>query len=205
MRAWKLGMLVMFAIGCTNGKDGNDTDVDIDDTDAIVDTDIADTDVADTDTAVLDTDVTDTDPADTDPPATNCKDANGICTASNACGRGQALPTFAADCVFSDGPGVCCKAPPEQPTGDTCRQLGGVCAPIGGCYMVDGYITSATPCYQNFGASYACCVPESQCGPSLYECCDTSTVFVSSCIHGVETCDGLPGTTKVPVGTCIVP
>lgn len=205
MSAWKFGLLLVLSVGCNNGgKDGNDTD--LDDTD-VVDTDVLDTDVQDTDTedtALPDTDAADTD-NDTDPPPTSCKEANGICTASNACGRGQALPSFASDCVFDDGPGVCCKAPPEQATGENCRQLGGVCAPVGGCYMVDGYLTSANPCFQNFGPSYVCCVPESQCGVSQFECCDTSTVFVSSCIHGVETCDGLPGTTKVPIGTCIVP
>lgn len=206
MRAWKLGLLVVLAVGCTNGGKDDDTDVDPDDTDKITDTDVTpDTDATDTDTAVLDTDVVDTD-ADTDPPPTNCKDAGGICTgAANACGRGQALPNFASDCVFDDGPGICCKAPPEQPTGDNCRSLGGVCAPVGGCYMTDGYLTSAPPCSANFGPSYVCCVPEAVCGPATSECCDTSTVYVTSCVHGVETCDGLPGTTMVPIGTCIVP
>ena len=75
---------------------------------------------------------------------------------------------------------------------------------VGGCYLVDGYLSDGTGC-SSFGPSYTCCVPEAQCGPAQYECCTDSTVFVSTCTHGVENCDNLPGTVMSPVNSCIVP
>ncbi len=226
MRTWSFLCSLALILGSCDGapdKDGSDTPaesdttVDTDDTDAETDdtpvdtpTDTDDTPVdtpTDTDTDVPDTDVSHTDtPGDTDtsPPATNCKDAGGICTQGAWCDT-TTLPAFAGDCVFDDGPGVCCEAPPVAPTGNTCEDHGGVCAPISGCGMVDGYIATDRACQRLGGVIAVCCIPEAQCGPEQLECCAPPTVYRSTCNRGVETCDHLPGTMPVPLGTCPVP
>jgi hypothetical protein len=192
----------------------SDTPGDTDAVDTPADTDVDETDVSDTDvdTDAHDTDVSHTDtpvetdtPADTDTtPPTSCKDAGGICTQGAWCDT-TTLPAFAGDCVFDDGPGVCCEAPPVAPTGNTCEDHGGVCAPISGCGMVDGYIAIDRACQQLGGIIAVCCIPEAQCGPEQLECCAPPTVYRSTCNRGVETCDHLPGTLPVPIGTCPIP
>jgi hypothetical protein len=194
--------------GETPSESGVDTP-----SDTITDTP-ADTPADTTSDPATDTDPRDTDapvdtpadtPADTDVSPTSCKDAGGICTSGPFCGAAAELSSFAADCVFDDGPGVCCEAPAPAPTGRSCEALGGVCAPIGGCLMVDGFLVDANSgC--NAGPSYTCCVPESVCGPAEYDCCvQGQTSYRSTCIRGTESCDHLPGTTPVPIGSCLTP
>lgn len=208
----RLSWLVIFA-ACTTGKDGgDDTDPPVDDTDVLEtdveetdteapDTDPVDTDVADTDVADTDTDPPDTDPADTDLPPTDCKSARGICTSADRCPGAYVLTGFAGDCVFDDGPGVCCRAPDAPTAGDTCVAYGGVCAPIAGCNFVDGAFAEGT--CRDAWPGLVCCVPEDVCGVTDQICCGDGVSYVATCDRGTLECN-IPGTTLMSEASCPV-
>jgi hypothetical protein len=209
----RASILALALLAACHGEPSKDVVVDTEpaDSDVVVDTERpADTD-APADSDAVDSDLVDTDAGtDTDghtgPVPTSCKEAGGICTSSALCGSNLALTSFAADCAFDDGPGVCCLAPPERPTGDTCSARGGVCAPIAGCGFVDGWLWLDRACQNAGGVGTTCCLPEAACGPEQDECCndDHSTSYRASCDRGVVACE-IPDTTLVPLGTCITP
>lgn len=217
--------LVVFA-ACTAAKDGgDDSDTPVDDTDVIdtdedtpdtpdtedtdVETDTPETDVhtdliVDTDppdTDPSDTDTPDTDAVDTDRPPTDCKSARGICTSTDRCPGASVLPGFAGDCVFDDGPGVCCQAPAAPSGGDTCVSYGGVCAPIAGCNFVDGAFADGS--CRDAWPGLVCCVPEDVCGATDQICCGDGVSFVATCDRGTLECN-IPGTTLMPEASCPV-
>jgi hypothetical protein len=223
MRAWMFTLALLGACAGAADKDPTDevtdpTDQIVDPTDELTDTDPA-TDVSPTDDTDVDPtdptdDVTDTDPADTDASDTDetdvsdtdvtplsCKDARGICTSSDRCPTGDELPSFADDCVFSDGPGVCCEAPEAQPAGRTCADYGGVCAPIAGCGFVDGEMAEGT--CRNAWPGLTCCVPEDVCGAHTQVCCGDGVAFVPTCDRGTLECN-IPDTTLIEEALCPV-
>lgn len=216
--------LLWLAVACAGSDDPKPADSDVietdppvaDDTDVVdtdppdtdaIDTDPADTDVADTDppdTDVVDSDPvdTDTDAIDTDLPPDSCAAASGICTSGDRCPDAFEDATFAGDCVFSDGPGVCCLAPPPQPTGETCADYGGVCAPIAGCGFVDGDFAPGT--CRDAWPGLICCVPETLCGPHSMICCGDGVSYVPMCDRGTLDCP-FPDTTLMDEALCIFP
>jgi hypothetical protein len=202
-----MSLLLALLLACTGADDPKPDDTDIaNDTDLADDTDVADD--TDPDTDGVDSDPLDSDPAetdiadDTDLPPDSCAAASGICTSGDRCPDAFEDATFAGDCVFDDGPGVCCLAPPPQPTGDTCADYGGVCAPIAGCGFVDGDFAPGT--CRDAWPGLICCVPETLCGPHTMICCGDGVSYVPMCDRGTLDCP-FPDTTLMDEALCILP
>jgi hypothetical protein len=100
-----------------------------------------------------------------------CASAGGICTVAFRC-QTEIKGDASKQCAFSDGPGVCCEAPPLRSGPKlSCAATGGVCAPLAGCSFVDGALAAGRCAPRAPGV--ACCVPKKNCPDSeRYSCCD---------------------------------
>ncbi len=131
--------------------------------------------------------------------ATGCFDAGGACVGLGQCG-GSPASAHNSECVFDDGPGVCCLFPEPSEDGDLCSDYGGVCAPIGGCGRVVGYRIPTADCNQG---PFMCCIPQSQCGAADVSCCAEGMTWYASasCVRGELVC-AVPDTELMRTEDC---
>lgn len=116
--------------------------------------------------------------------APECANAGGICVGMGMCA--QAKGTIAATSPGGcDGLGECCIPPAPMPNPTTCAEAGGICTGVSAC-LQSGYFAKMNAGCDNH--DIPCCVPWTQCGPEIVECCTDTASFHPSCDKGEFTC-----------------